>query len=89
MLSEDGARLLAELKTVPGGKLCVACISSRLGLDHWGVLKRLRELILSGQVMCGWYACSVCHQETAVAFPRRLYRSFSVTSHESGPRAVP
>jgi len=35
MLSEDGARLLAELKTVPGGKLCVACISSRLGLDHW------------------------------------------------------
>ena len=70
MLSEDGLRLLAELKTEPGGKLCIPCITARLGLDHWEALKRIRELILSGHVMCGWYHCSVCSGLTAVAFLR-------------------
>jgi hypothetical protein len=75
MLSEDGARLLAELKVQPGEKLCTLCITTRLGFDHWRVLKHLRELILSGDVMCGWYHCSDCHRENAVAFLRRSLRS--------------
>jgi len=70
MLSEDGLRLLAELKAEPGGKLCIPCITAGLGLDHWEALKRIRELILSGYVICGWYHCSVCRHLTAVAFLR-------------------
>jgi hypothetical protein len=75
MLSQDGARLLAELRLVPGGRLCTVCIGARLGTDHSDALKWIRELILNGDVICGWYQCSACHRLDAVTFLRARGRS--------------
>jgi hypothetical protein len=70
MLSEAAARLLEELKIVPGGKLCVACAGARVGAAREGVLRIMRELVANGHIIHGQFRCSSCGGRALVAFLR-------------------
>src|SRR6266498_4058759 len=71
ILSESATRLLEELKTPPELGLCPACARTRLGLEHWDVLKLVRELIGAGLVLCVFDVCPVCGQRDLVTILRR------------------
>jgi len=68
VLSELAAQLLAELKAISGGKLCVKCAGNRLDMDRHGVLKAMRELVLTGHIIHGLLYCSACREVHLVAF---------------------
>src|SRR5438105_5903255 len=70
MLSEAGARLLAELKAMPDGKLCPLCVAARFKVDRWDALKSIRELVAHGDVACGLFVCSSCQKRDLVVFLR-------------------
>lgn len=71
MLSEPAARLLEELRTVPGGgKLCVACAGARLGADRDSVLRIMRELVANSHIIHGQFRCWSCGGRALVAFLR-------------------
>lgn len=72
MHSEAAAGLLAELTSILGGKLCVACASSPLYLEAEGVLESMRELVATRHVMLGQFRCSLCRGLALVAFRHRF-----------------
>ena len=67
MLSEDAHRPLTELQQLPeASSLCPDRLGRRLALAKGDVLKLVRELIGSGNVLCGFYWCQSCVQEALV-----------------------
>jgi hypothetical protein len=70
MLSDPADKLLAALKIVPGGKLCVVCAGERLQMDRDGTLKAMRELVANGYIIHGQFHCSACRGVALVAFLR-------------------
>ena len=79
MLSEPAARLLAELRALPRGQLCVACACHILDTDYDGALKTMHELIAKGSITRGLFQCSACQGVALVA----LLRPFAIRLPES------
>ena len=52
VLSERATSLLAFLRSIPDSAACDACMAAHLGVDRYDVLKAIRELVLTGRVMC-------------------------------------
>ena len=52
VLSERATSLLAFLRSIPDSAACDACMAAHLGVDRYDVLKAIRELVLTGCVMC-------------------------------------
>jgi len=77
MLSELAARLLAELKALPGGKLCVVCACHLLDTDSDGAITVMRELVARGEIIHGAFHCSACEGVALVAFLRPFGRRLS------------
>jgi hypothetical protein len=82
MHSERAAALLAELRAVPGGRLCVRCASVRLHVDREDVLMAIRELVSTGHIVGGIFICSFCGKPQPVAslYP---FGFFGFTSRDS------
>jgi hypothetical protein len=70
MLSDAARRLHEELKKIPGGKLCVVCAGALLATDRDGILKTMRELVTTGDIIHGQFRCSACHCVELFAFLR-------------------
>ena len=68
--SESASALLAELRAIPGGRLCVRCASVRLHVAPDSVLNHIRKLVTTGEVICGRFRCSSCRGMGFVAFLR-------------------
>ena len=81
LLSETSARLLAELKAKPDGKLCPACAAARLKVTRWDALKSIRELVAHGEVACGLFLCSSCPNRELVAFLRPVPFARAAPAH--------
>jgi hypothetical protein len=71
MLSETAEALLVLLRTIPGNVACENCAAAYLGVDRYGALKAIRELILNGNIFCRQAPCAVCHDNRIVAQLRR------------------
>ena len=70
MLSDAARRLLHELRSIPGQKLCVVCAGARLDLDRDAVMMTMRELVANGHIVFGQFRCSDCHGSGLTAFQR-------------------
>jgi hypothetical protein len=70
MRSEAAERLLDQLRTFPGGKMCVACAATVLGMESNSVLNTMRELVAHADIIHGVFRCSVCRGVALVAFHR-------------------
>jgi len=42
-------------------------MAAHLGVDRYDVLKAIRELVLTGRVMCTFRACSLCLERRLIA----------------------
>ena len=67
VLSERATSLLAFLRSIPDSAACDACMAAHLGVDRYDVLKAIRELVLTGRVMCTFRGCSVCLERRLIA----------------------
>jgi len=70
MLSAPAARLLAELRAIPGGKLCVVCAGASLGMEPSPRLKTMQEVVATSHIIHGQFHCSDCRAVELVAFLR-------------------
>jgi hypothetical protein len=68
MHSEGAAALLAELRATASIRLCLPCASVRLHVDRDSVLRHIRELVTTSQVI--GFRCSSCRGMGTVAFLR-------------------
>jgi hypothetical protein len=69
-LSDDAARLLIDLQAQPNASVCADCESTRLSLPKWDVVKLVRELIGTGDVLCRFQRCQACRETTLVVTAR-------------------
>jgi hypothetical protein len=70
MVSENATRLLAVLKKIPGGTLCVACAEAQFDLDRREMLKAMRELVGADHIIHGVFHCSCCGRAGVAALLR-------------------
>jgi hypothetical protein len=66
-LSEPAEKLLALLRSLPGGAICDPCTVKCLTYDLSQTLRATRELTLCRLVLADHANCSVCHRRSLVA----------------------
>ena len=67
MLSDSGAATLSFLGMLPNNVACENCIGAHLGVDRFGALKYIRELVGAGHILCRYTQCEICHERRLVA----------------------
>jgi hypothetical protein len=70
-MSEYTERVLDQVRQTDGGTVCALCLAAALGIDRWDVLKGIRELVLTGQILCSIEIWSVCTTRQPVVRRRR------------------
>lgn len=61
-----------HLRRTDGGKACPACLAAALKVEHWDVMKGIRELILAGRALGTYDHCGTCGREQLVLRTRNL-----------------
>ena len=69
--SETAATTLGLLRSIPDSTTCEKCLAASLGINRFDALKSIRELILTGLVLCIVGECTICRERRLVARVRQ------------------